>query len=92
MRAIGLVSVSLVMVTLLVTDAADAASNAWCASYKRGVRLPYKSRDKPPPNEQLPSIGDETQKQAEAEQSDIRKQLAHAQQQIALTKSYPGRE
>jgi len=33
MRAIGLGSVSLVMVTLLVTDAADAASNAWCASY-----------------------------------------------------------
>jgi hypothetical protein len=33
MRAIGLGSVSLVMVTLLVMDAADAASNAWCASY-----------------------------------------------------------
>ena len=33
MRAIGLGSVSLVMVTLLVTDAADAASNAWCATY-----------------------------------------------------------
>jgi hypothetical protein len=38
MRAIGLVSVSLVMVTLLVTDAADAASNAWCAVYQRGVQ------------------------------------------------------
>ena len=38
MRAIGLGSVSLVMVTLLVTDAADAASNAWCASYRRGVQ------------------------------------------------------
>src|SRR5262249_1470688 len=33
MRAIGLGSVSLVMVTLLVTDVADAASNAWCATY-----------------------------------------------------------
>jgi hypothetical protein len=33
MQAIALGSVSLVMVTLLVTDAADAASNAWCASY-----------------------------------------------------------
>ena len=33
MRAIGLGSVSLVMVTLLVTEAADAASNAWCATY-----------------------------------------------------------
>jgi hypothetical protein len=33
MRAIGLGSVSLVMVTLLVTDAADADSNAWCATY-----------------------------------------------------------
>ena len=56
------------------------------------VRLPYKSRDKPLPTEQLPSIGDEMQKQAEAEQSNIKKQLAHAEQQIALTKSYPGRE
>jgi Protein of unknown function (DUF3551) len=36
MRALGLVSVSLVMMTLLVTDA-DAASNRWCAVYsKRG--------------------------------------------------------
>jgi hypothetical protein len=33
MQAIGLVSASFVMVTLLVTDAADAASNAWCATY-----------------------------------------------------------
>ena len=55
------------------------------------VRLPYKSRDKPLPNEQLPSIGDEMQKQAEAEQSNIKKQLEHAQQQIDLTKAYPGR-
>ena len=30
MRAIGLVSVGLIMITLPVTDAA-AASNAWCA-------------------------------------------------------------
>ena len=37
MRTIALVSASLVMITLLVTDA-DAASNAWCASYKRGVQ------------------------------------------------------
>ena len=35
MRAIGLGSVSLVMVTLLVTEAADAASNAWCATTPR---------------------------------------------------------
>jgi hypothetical protein len=28
--------------------------------------IPYKSRDKPLPNEQLPSIGHEMQKQAEA--------------------------
>jgi Protein of unknown function (DUF3551) len=33
MRAIGLGSVILVMVTLLVTEAAHAASNAWCATY-----------------------------------------------------------
>ena len=37
MRAIGLGSVSLVMVTLLVTDTAAAASNRWCAVYKRGI-------------------------------------------------------
>jgi Protein of unknown function (DUF3551) len=34
MRAIGFVSVSLVMMTLPVTEA-DAASNAWCAVYSR---------------------------------------------------------
>jgi hypothetical protein len=48
-------------------------------------------RDKPPPNEQLPSISAEMQKRAEAEQSNIRKQLAHAQQQLDLTNVYPGR-
>jgi hypothetical protein len=32
------------------------------------------------------------QKQAEAEQSNIKKQLEHAQQQIDLTKTYPGRK
>jgi hypothetical protein len=34
MRAIGLVSLGLMMVTLPVTDA-PAASNAWCAVYNR---------------------------------------------------------
>ena len=53
--------------------------------------IPFKSRDKPLPNEQLPSISDDMQKQAEAEQSNIKKQLEHAQQQIDLTKAYPGR-
>ena len=53
--------------------------------------LPFKSRDKTTPDEQLPSISDEMQKRAEAEQSDIRKQLAHANEQIALTRQYPGR-
>jgi hypothetical protein len=33
MRAIGLLGSVLVMVTWLLTDAADAASNAWCATY-----------------------------------------------------------
>jgi hypothetical protein len=51
--------------------------------------LPFKSRDKP--DEELPSISEEMQKQAEAEQSNIKKQLEHAQQQIELTKKYPGR-
>jgi hypothetical protein len=48
--------------------------------------IPYKSGDKPPPNERLPSITDEMQKRAEAGQSNIKKQLEHAQQQIDLTK------
>ena len=52
---------------------------------------PQKSRDKPTPNEQLPSISEEMQKRAEAEQSNIKKQLAHAQQQVDLTKKYPCR-
>ena len=51
--------------------------------------LPFKSRDKP--DEQLPSIAEEMQKQAEATQSNIKKQLEHAQQQIDLTNKYPGR-
>jgi len=51
--------------------------------------LPFKSRDKP--DEELPSITEEIQRQQEAEQSNIKKQLEHAQQQIDLTKSYPGR-
>jgi hypothetical protein len=52
---------------------------------------PYKSRDKSLPNEQLPSIAEEMQKRAEPNQSNIKKQLEHAQQQLDLTKTYPGR-
>jgi hypothetical protein len=54
--------------------------------------IPFKPRDKPKPNEPLPSISEEIQKRAEAEQSNIKRQLAHAQQQIDLTTSYPNRE
>jgi len=46
-------------------------------------------RDKP--NEELPSISEEMQRQSEADQKDISKQLKHAQQQLDLTKVYPGR-
>ena len=52
--------------------------------------LPFKSRDKP--NEELPSITDEMQRQIEADQKDIKKQLKHAQQQLDLTNVYPGRK
>jgi hypothetical protein len=52
--------------------------------------LPFKSRDKP--DEELPSITEEIQRQQEAEQSNIKKQLAHAQQQLDLTKTYPDRK
>ena len=46
-------------------------------------------RDKP--NEELPSITEEVQRQIEAEQKDIRKQLRHAQEQLDLTRAYPSR-
>src|SRR5215467_13872910 len=49
--------------------------------------LPFKRRDKP--NEELPSISDEMQRQTEADQKDIGKQLKHAQQQLELTNVYP---
>ena len=52
--------------------------------------LPFKSRDNP--DEELPSITEEIQRQQEADQSNIKKQLEHAQQQIDLTKAYPGRK
>jgi len=47
------------------------------------------ARDKP--NEELPSITDEMQRQIEADQKDIGKQLKHAEQQLDLSKVYPGR-
>jgi hypothetical protein len=52
--------------------------------------LPFKSRDKP--DGELPSISTEMQRQIEADQKDLKKQLKHAQQQIDLTKAYPGRK
>jgi len=45
-------------------------------------------RDKP--NEELPSISEQIQKD-QANQSSIDKQLKHANEQIALTRAYPGR-
>ena len=42
-------------------------------------------------NEPLPSISEEMQRQIEADQTDIRRQLKHANEQIALTNVYPGR-
>ena len=53
--------------------------------------LPFKARDKPKSNE-LPSISAEIQRQIEADQKDIKKQLQHAQQQLDLTNVYPGRK
>ena len=51
--------------------------------------LPFKPRDKP--NEELASISKEIQRQTEADQKDIKKQLKHAQQQLDLSEVYPGR-
>ena len=53
---------------------------------------PFKPRNKPKPDEELPSISDEVQRQTEADQKDISKQLKHAQQQLDLTNVYPGRK
>jgi len=55
-----------------------------------GRTLPFKSRDKP--DEDLPSITKEIQRQTEADQKDIKKQLKHANEQLALTNTYPGRK
>jgi hypothetical protein len=49
--------------------------------------LPFKSRDKP----ELPSITEEVHRQIEANQKDIKKHLRHANEQLALTNTYPGR-
>jgi hypothetical protein len=48
-----------------------------------------KIRDKP--DDDLPNITEQIQRQIEAEQKDIKKQLKHAQQQLDLTNVYPGR-
>ena len=47
------------------------------------------ARDKP--NEEPPSISAEMQRQTEADQKDISKQIKHANEQLALTNVYPGR-
>jgi hypothetical protein len=49
---------------------------------------PFKPRDKP----ERPSITKEVLQQIEADQTDIKKQLKHAQQQLDLTNVYPGRK
>ena len=54
--------------------------------------IPYKPLRKLVPNEELPSISDEMQRETEADQKDIKKQLKHAQQQLDLTNTYPGRK
>jgi hypothetical protein len=51
--------------------------------------LPFK---RPKPHEDLPSIAEEIHRQNEADQTDIKKQLKHAQQQLDLTNVYPGRK
>lgn len=51
---------------------------------------PFRPCDKP--DEPLPAITDEVQRQIEADQQDIKRQLKHAQQQLDLTNVYPGRK
>jgi hypothetical protein len=56
--------------------------------------LPFKPRDKPRDlsRDPLPSISEEIQRQIEVDQTDLKKQLKHAQQQLDLAKTYPGRK
>jgi hypothetical protein len=54
--------------------------------------LPFKACDKPKPDKPLPSISKEMQRQIEADQKDIKKQVKHANEQLALTNVYPGRK
>lgn len=51
------------------------------------MTIPFKSRGKPKPDEPLPSL---TPEEMEPQQS-VAEQLRHAQEQIALTRAYPGR-
>ena len=49
--------------------------------------IPFKSRDKPKPSDELPSIPPD---KMEVKQS-VADQLRHAKEQLDLTKCYPGR-
>ena len=49
--------------------------------------LPFKSGDNPKPNEPLPSIPPEDMENKQS----VADQLRHAEEQIALTRQYPGR-
>jgi hypothetical protein len=49
--------------------------------------LPFKSRDKPKPREALPSLPPD---KMEVKRS-VADELRHANEQIALTRQYPGR-
>jgi hypothetical protein len=53
-----------------------------------GRTLPFKARDKPKPTEPLPSIPLEKMEH----QQTPAEQLRHANEQIALTRQYPGRK
>ena len=60
-------------------------------NFRHGSRKVMASVSRFKPREPLPSISDEMQRQIEADQKDIKKQLKHAQQQLDLIKVYPGR-
>jgi len=49
--------------------------------------LPFKSRNKPKRNEPLPLIPPENMENKQT----VAEQLRHAQEQLALTRTYPGR-
>src|SRR5262249_6907373 len=77
----------------VILRASRGSHNLVLPEFRKPIRrkrsVSRKPRDKP--DEELPSISAEMQRQIEADRTDIKKQLKHAQQQLDLTNAYPDR-